>query len=198
LSARLAGLAFALLLALTGCGAGADQTPTSAGEPGPASSDAGFPTISDRAGPSWRGHLGDTVRIDWHGQTGDTVTSELVTVLDVKLVATSDGAGPRGSGSTVSAAKASGYDWRYAITVKLESLDERAARRPIAYQFLMLSDGRVTQDGIGGLAGKGGPNPSTPGRSSTGVLSQWTEEGFRPTEVVLPVGIWQASWSLSE
>lgn len=193
-----AALMLAVAALLAGCG-GASRPAAGAStvSSAVATAPAGPDRISERSGPSWQGRLGETVRIDWYDQATDTTTSELVTVLGVKLVATTDDAGPGGI-KTASPPVASGYDWRYAIKVRLESLDERAARRPVAYQFLMLSDGETTQTGIGGLGAGGGPDPSQPGKSSTGRLYQWAEEGFRPTQVTLPVGAWQATWVLGE
>ena len=77
------------------------------------------------------------------------------------------------------------YEWKYGIKVRLTSLDGRAARQPVAYQFLQLSDGRDSEDGVSGLGRPGGPDPSRPGRSSVGWLHQWAEQGFTPTRVTL-------------
>jgi hypothetical protein len=140
------------------------------------------PTISDRDGPSWRGGLGDTVEIDWYDQARGVTAGERIAVLAVRRVAAPDDSGP--------------YDWKYGIKVRLTSLDETTARDPIAYQFLRLTRGSDWEDGIAGLGKGGGPDPSTVGRPSVGWLYQWAEEGFRPTEVVVPVGAWQATWSL--
>jgi hypothetical protein len=52
------------------------------------------------------------------------------------------------------------------------------------------------EDGIAGLGDRGGPDPSRVGRSSVGRLNQRTEEGFRPTEVVMSVDLWRAVWSM--
>ena len=139
-------------------------------------------TLSDRGGPSWSGGLGDAVQIVWHeAGTGET-TVERIAVLAVKRVPAADPGGP--------------YDWRYGIKVRLTSLDERAAQAPIAYQFLTLSDGTHTADGVSGLGAKGGPAPTQVGKSSVGWLYQSAEEGFTPTAVVLPVNAWHARWSL--
>ena len=124
--------------------------------------------ISDRDGPSWRGELGRERRstVDWYDQTTGTTVSERVAVLRVKRVPAAADAGP--------------YDWRYGIKVRLTSLDERAARRPVAYQFLQLSDGRDSEDGVSGLGDAGGPDLSRAGQASVGWLYQWAEEGFTP------------------
>ena len=140
------------------------------------------PAISDRDGPSWRGSLGETVEIDWYDQTRGVTAGERIAVLAVRRVDAPDDSGP--------------YDWKYGIKVRLTSLDETTARDPVAYQFLRLTRGSDWEDGISGLRKGGGPDPSTVGRPSVGWLYQWAEEGFRPTEVVLPVGAWHARWSL--
>ena len=88
------------------------------------------------------------------------------------------------------------YEWKYGIKVRLTSLDGRAPAGRVAYQFLQLSDGRDSEDGVSGLGRPGGPDPSQPGRSSVGWLYQWAEQGFTPTRVTLPVGPWRATWSL--
>jgi hypothetical protein len=134
--------------------------------------------ISDRDGPSWRGNVGDTVQVDWYDQATGTTSSEQVTVLRVRRVPAPEDAGP--------------YDWRYGIRVRLTSLHDRAARRPVAYQFLQLGDGRDSKDGVSGLGEAGGPDPSRPGEESVGWLYQWAEEGFTPTRVTLPAGPWRA------
>jgi hypothetical protein len=151
--------------------------------PSPSSSaPAPAATLSDRGGPSWSGSLGDTVQIVWHeAGTGET-TVEQIAVLAVKRVPAVEPEGP--------------YGWRYGIKVRLTSLDERAARAPVAYQFLTLSDGARTEDGVFGLGADDGPDPSRVGRGSVGWLYQSAEEGFTPTAVVLPVNAWRARWSL--
>jgi len=88
------------------------------------------------------------------------------------------------------------YEWKYGIKVRLTSLDPRIARHPTAYLFLQLSDGRDSEDGVSGLGRHGGPDPSRPGVDSIGWLYQWAEQGFTPTQVTLPVGVWNATWSL--
>ena len=75
-------------------------------------------------------------------------------------------------------------------------LSDQTAQAPAAYQFLTLSDGAHTQDGVAGIGAKGGPDPSHVGRSSVGWRYQTAEEGFKPTEVVLEVSAWKATWSL--
>lgn len=139
-------------------------------------------TISARHGPSWDGALGDTVQIDWYDQASGETVSERIAVLAVKRVADPRDGSP--------------YEWQYAIKVRLTSLDEGAARSPIAHQFLQLSDGAVSQDGVAGVGAPGGPDPRHVGGSSVGWLHQRAQEGFTPTEVVLPVVAWRASWSL--
>jgi hypothetical protein len=193
---RAAALAFAALaLALSaaaagllaGCGdqaagpAGPTQPPSSRLLPPPPGSPPAV-VISDRDGPSWRGELGDAVQVDWYDQTTGTTVSERVAVLRVKRVPAAADAGP--------------YDWRYGIKVRLTSLDERSARRPVAWQFLQLRDGRDSEDGVSGLGEAGGPDPSRAGQASVGWLYQWAEEGFTPTRVMLSVGPWRATWSL--
>jgi hypothetical protein len=153
-------------------------TPTSASPAAPVA----VPALSDREGPSWKGDLGDTVEIGWYDQARGATAGERIAVLAVRRVAAPDDSGP--------------YDWKYGIKVRLTSLDETTARDPIAYQFLRLTRGSDWEDGIAGLGKGGGPDPSTVGRPSVGWLYQWAEEGFRPTEVVVPVGAWQATWSL--
>lgn len=139
-------------------------------------------TIADRGGPSWSGGLGDTVQIDWYVQSSGKTVSEQITVLQVKRVAASQPGGP--------------YDWRYGIKVRLTSLSRLTARVPTAYQFLSLSDGAHIEDGVSGIGTKGGPDPSRMGTKSIGWLYQNAEEGFEPTEIVLPISAWEARWSL--
>ena len=148
--------------------------------------------ISDRAGPSWKGRLGETVQVDWYDQRRGETHSEQITVLAVKrLPNPDDDGGPDEFGDGYGP-----YEWKYGIKVRLTSLDERSARRPAAYQFIQLSDGRDSEDGVSGLGRPGGPDPSRPGRSSVGWLHQWAEQGFTPTQVTLSVGAWSATWSL--
>lgn len=152
----------------------------------------GIVTVSDRDGPSWEGELGDEIRIDRYDLGTGKMMSEQVAVLAVKRVPNPyDDGGPDEFGDGYGP-----YEWKYGIKVRLTSLDERSARRPASYQFLQLSDGRHTEDGISGLGRARGPDPSRPRRSSVGWLYQWAEMGFQPTEVVLPIGIWQATWHL--
>jgi hypothetical protein len=182
---------FAAAALLAGCaGSPAPEAPASSASSSSAPSSSALSsstrapaaTLSDRGGPSWSGGLGDTVQIVWHeAGTGET-TVERIAVLAVKRVPAVDAGGP--------------YGWRYGIKVRLTSLDERAARAPIAYQFLTLSDGTRTEDGVSGLGERGGPDPSRVGRRSVGWLYQSAEEGFTPTAVVLPVNAWRARWSL--
>ncbi len=182
-ASRTLAAAFSLLasaVVLAGCAG----PPAASGVLTPALSSAPAPaaTLSDRGGPSWSGSLGDTVQIVWHeAGTGET-TEERIAVLAVKRVPAIEPDGP--------------YGWRYGIKVRLTSLDERAARTPVAYQFLTLSDGTRTEDGVFGLGADGGPDPSRVGRGSVGWLYQSAEEGFTPTAVVLPVNAWRARWSL--
>ena len=147
--------------------------------------------ISDRDGPSWSGRLGDTVQVDWYDQTSGQTHSEQIAVLAVKrLPNPDDDGGPSEFGDGYGA-----YEWKYGIKVRLTSLDASTARTPIAYQFLSLSDGVYSEDGVTGLGSGRGPDPSRVGRSSVGWLYQWADEGFRPTEVLMPIGAWQARWS---
>lgn len=197
---RTLALALAAAALLAGCG-GQAQAP--AGQPSqiqkpagqsPAAGAAPRPAviISDRAGPSWRGRLGETVQVDWYDQRRGETLSEQITVLAVKrLPNPDDEGGPDEFGDGYGP-----YEWKYGIKVRLTSLDERSARRPAAYQFIRLSDGRDSEDGVSGLGSPGGPDPSRPGRSSVGWLHQWAEQGFRPTQVTLSVGAWRAVWSL--
>lgn len=202
--ARPAGLGLALTLAaaalFVGCGG---QTEAPAGQasdgpaPGgqsPAAGSAPRPAaiISDRAGPSWKGRLGESVQVDWYDQRSGETHSEQVAVLAVKrLLNPDDDGGPDEFGDSYGP-----YEWKYGIKVRLTSLDEHSARRPAAYQFIQLSDGRDSEDGVSGLGRPGGPDPSRPGRSSVGWLHQWAEQGFTPTQVTLSVGAWSATWSL--
>ena len=192
---RKAGCTFALALAtaaalLVGCGghaqAPAAQTPAARAPHPPAA------VVSDRDGPSWKGRLGETVRVDWYDQRRGETHSELVAVLAVKrLPNPDDDDGPDEFGDDYGP-----YEWKYGIKVRLTSLDEQSARRPAAYQFIQLTDGRDSEDGVSGLGRAGGPDPSRPGRSSVGWLYQWAEQGFKPTHVTLPVGARSATWSL--
>jgi hypothetical protein len=149
-------------------------------------------TISDRDGPSWRGRLGDTVQVDWYDQASGETLSERIAVLAVKRLPNPGGDDvPNEFGDDYGA-----YEWKYGIKVRLTSLAAGTARIPVAYQFLSLSDGSRTEDGVAGLGARGGPDPSRVGKSSVGWLYQWADEGFRPTEVLMPIGAWQARWSL--
>lgn len=136
--------------------------------------------------------MGETVQVDWFDQTSGETHSELVAVLAVRrLAGPGGGEAPNEFGDDVGP-----YEWRYAIKVRLTSLDETTARSPSAYQFLELSDGIHIVDGVAGLGTRRGPDPSRAGKASVGWLTQWTEEGFVPTEVLMPIGAWQARWSL--
>jgi hypothetical protein len=149
-------------------------------------------TISDRDGPSWSGRLGDTVQVGWFDQTSGEAHSEQIAVLAVKRL-------PSPGGDPVPNEFGDGYgpyEWKYAIKVRLTSLDQVTARAPTAYQFLQLSDGSNSVDGVAGIGVARGPDPSHVGTSSVGWLYQWAEEGFTPTEVLMPVGAWQARWPL--
>jgi hypothetical protein len=148
-------------------------------------------TLSDRAGPSWTGRLGDTVRVDWYDQASGRAHGELVAVLAVKRLPSSDDDAPNEFGDDYGP-----YEWKYGVKVRLTSLDEVTAEDPVAYQFLQLSDGSRTESGVAGLGAAGGPDPSRAGRGSIGWLTLRAEQGFAPTEVVLPVGSWQAVWAL--
>ncbi len=199
-SGRTLALAVAAAALLVGCGgqtqAPADQVSRgqSSASQSPAAGAAPRPavTISDRAGPSWKGRLGETVQVDWYDQRRGETHSEQIAVLAVKrLPNPDDDGGPDEFGDGYGP-----YEWKYGIKVRLTSLDEHSARRPAAYQFLQLSDGRDSEDGVSGLGRPGGPDPSRPGRSSVGWLHQWAEQGFTPTQVTLSVGAWSATWSL--
>jgi len=149
-------------------------------------------TISDRDGPSWSGRLGDTVQVDWYDQASGETLREQIAVLAVKrLPNPDDDGGPDEFGDDYGA-----YEWKYGIKVRLASLDAETARTPMAYQFLSMSDGTYSEDGVAGLGATKGPDPSHVGESSTGWLYQWADEGFTPTEILLPIGAWQARWSL--
>lgn len=187
-----------VVLLLASCGGSAPppaQTPAA-----PATASAAQPSasarpavvISDRDGPSWSGKLGDTVQIDWYDQTSGEPVSEQVAVLAVKRLPSPDDDEP----PAVYGGGYGPYEWKYAIKVRLTSLDARSARQPLAYQFLQLSDGRASEDGVSGLGRPGGPDPSRPGRSSAGWLRQWTEQGFKPTRVTMRIGAWSATWYL--
>ncbi len=144
-------------------------------------------TISDRYGPSWTGRLGDTVQIDWTDETGDT-HSERVAVLAVKRLR--DRIGDGGNEGYVA------YKRRYAIKVRLTSLDASAARWPGAYQMLQLSDGVREEGGVWGLGEEHGPDPRHVGRSSVGWLYQRTQQDFVPTEVVVHLTGSTIEWRL--
>jgi hypothetical protein len=182
---------------LVACGGGSAQPAQTSGErvaPSESSSTGSRPAavISDRSGPSWKGRLGQTVQIDWYDQTTGEPVSEQVAVLTVmRFPNPDDDEGPDEFGDAYGP-----YEWKYGIRVRLTSLGKRAARYPTAHQFLQLSDGRDREDGVSGLGEPGGPDPSQPGESSTGWLNQYTERGFTPTEVVLPVGASRATWPL--
>ena len=149
-------------------------------------------SISDRDGPSWSGRLGDTVQVDWYDQASNETHSERIAVLAVKrLPNPDDDGGPNEFGDDYGP-----YEWKYGIKVRLTAMSASTARTPVAYQFLMLSDGTYSEDGVAGLGDKAGPDPSRVGKSSVGWLYQWAEEGLKPTEVLMPVGAWQARWSL--
>jgi hypothetical protein len=147
--------------------------------------------ISDREGPSWSGRLGDTVRVDWYDQDSGTTHGELVAVLAVRRLSTPGDDAPNESGDGYGP-----YEWKYGVKVRLTSLDEVTSRVPIACRSLQLSDGLRTENGVAGLGVAGGPDPSRVGKGSTGWLTLRAEQGFVPTEVLLPVGVWQARWTL--
>lgn len=197
-------LALAAAAALAGCGGQAASTPPSppatspagpaaAGSPGATASAAPrvTATVSDREGPSWTGRLGDTVRVNWYDQASGEAHGELVTVLAVKRLRSPEDDAPNEFGDDYGP-----YEWKYGVKVRLTSLDDVTARAPVAYQFLQLSDGMHRESGVAGLGAGGGPDPSRPGKGSTGWLTLRAERGFEPTEVVLPVGSWQATWAL--
>ena len=169
---------------VVGCGGGAAglTAPTATPATSPAPSPRLAAVISERDGPDWTGRLGDAVRIDWQNAGTGEVTSERLAVLAVRRVAAAGAGGP--------------YGWRYGIKVRLTGLSPQTARRPVAVQFLQLSDGKRAEDGVSGLGEPGGPDPSRAGHAATGWLYQRAEEGFRPTEVLLHVGPWTARWSL--
>lgn len=189
---------------LIGCGgqptnAGADASPApsstrqpSAAADAPAQNEPAA-TISDRDGPSWSGRLGDTVQVDWYDQASGETRSERIAVLAVKRVPNPD---DDGGPSSEFGDDYGPYEWKYAIKVRLTSLDAATVRTPIVYQFLSLSDGSDSEDGVAGLGTGRGPDPSRVGKSSVGWLYQWAEEGFIPTEVLMPIGAWRAQWSL--
>jgi hypothetical protein len=195
-----AGVLAACVVLLAGCaGSAPSAASSSAARPSPGAdaqaSASARPAvvISDRDGPSWRGELGDTVQVDWYDQTTGEPVSEQVAVLAVKRLPSPDDAGPEEYGGGYGP-----YEWKYGIKVRLTSLDARSARQPLAYQFLQLTDGRTSEDGVSGLGRPGGPDPSRPGKSSVGWLRQWTEQDFTPTRVVMQVGAWRAVWSLRQ
>jgi len=149
-------------------------------------------TISDRGGPSWNGRLGDTVQVDWYDQTSGETHRERVAVLVVKRLSNPEGDNaPNEFGDFIGP-----YEWKYGIKVRLTSLDKSTARSPVAYQFLELSDGRYTEVGSWGVGEAGGPDPSRVGTSSVGWLSMFVKRGFEPTEVIMPISAWRATWSL--
>ncbi len=195
-----------LLLAVAGLLAGcagqttasAPETPTASEQTSgtPAARSSAVPTVSatiaDRDGPSWSGDLGDTVQVDWYDQGSGKTLSERIAVLAVRRLPNPGGDDvPNEFGDDYGP-----YEWKYGIKVRLTSLDAGTARSPAAYQFLQLSDGTYSVDGVAGLGRERGPDPSTVGKSSVGWLYQWADQGFTPTEVLLPIGAWQASWSL--
>jgi len=148
--------------------------------------------ISDRDGPSWSGRLGETVQVDWYDQASGETHGERIAVLAVERLPNPGGSDvPNEFGDDYGA-----YEWKYGIKVRLTSLSAGTARTPVAYQFLSLSDGSDREDGVAGLGTRGGPDPSHVGESSVGWLYQWAEDGFAPTEVILPIGAWQARWEL--
>ena len=149
-------------------------------------------TISDRDGPSWSGRLGDTVQVDWYDQTSGKTLSERIAVLSVRRLPNPGGTTSPTSSVTPTAPTSGSTASRCALPAWLQ----RTARTPIAYQFLSLSDGSYSEDGVAGLGSRRGPDPSRVGKSSVGWLYQWTDDGFRPTEVLMPIGAWQARWSL--
>jgi hypothetical protein len=150
-------------------------------------------TISDRDGRSHDLALGDTVQVDWYDQTMGRAHGELVAVLAVRrLPNPDDDGGPIEVGDDYGP-----YEWRYGIKVRLTSLDGRTARAPLAYQFLQLSDGTRRETSVGGIGDPRGPDPSRAGKSSTGWLYQYADQGFVPTEVVMPIGAGRIRWSLS-
>jgi hypothetical protein len=149
-------------------------------------------TISDRGGPSHDVPLGDTVQVDWYDQSLGRTHGELVAVLAVRRFPNpDDDGGPIEVGDDYGP-----YEWRYGIKVRLTSLDGHTARAPLAYQFLQLSDGARRETGVGGIGAPGGPDPSRADRSSVGWLYQYADQGFVPTEVVMPIGSWRIRWSL--
>lgn len=184
-------------ITLAACGGGspvpAQTTGVDASASGPSSAaSAPVAVISDRGGPSWSGDLGQSVQIEWHDQTTGETVSERIAVLAVKRFPNpDDDDGPNEFGDAYGP-----YEWKYGIRVRLTSLSERAARYPTTHQFLQLSDGRHTEDGVSGLGEPGGPDPSRPGKSSAGWLFQYAEQGFTPTQVAVQVGSWRATWSL--
>ena len=129
--------------------------------------------------------------MEWYDQESGETHGELVAVLAVKRLRTPDDDAPEEFGDGHGP-----YEWKYGVKVRLTSLDEATARNPVACQFLQLSDGVRIESGVAGLGEAGGPDPSRAGESSTGWLTVRTEQGFAPTEVLLPIGAWQATWSL--
>lgn len=191
------GLSAAALLA--GCSGAAPAVTPSRSETAPSGAAGARPVagrdvavVSDRDGPSWSGRLGETVQVDWYDQTSGETHGERIAVLAVRRIPdpAHEGA-PNEFGDDYGP-----YEWLYGIKVRLTSLDDAAARTPVAYQFLELSAGARRHTGIFGLGTRRGPDPSRVGRSSVGWLYQRTEEGFVPTAVVMPVGPWLVRWSL--
>ena len=182
-----------------GASDGADRASTTGtGEPAAEARASAVPsvaaTVSDRDGSSHDVELGATVQVDWYDQTMGRAHGELVTVLAVKRFPNpDDDGGPIEVGDDYGP-----YEWRYGIKVRLTSLDRRTARAPLAYQFLQLSDGTRKETGVGGIGARGGPDPSRAGRSSTGWLYQYADQGFVPTEVVMPIGAGRIRWSLAQ
>lgn len=177
-----------------GCGGRPTDASTAGPSASPAAASSASPTpavISDRQGPSWRGPLGAAVRVEWYDQDSGETHGELVTVVAVKRFPSADDDAPDEFGDGHGP-----YEWKYGIKVRLTSLDEVTARDPLACRSLQLSDGVRIESGVAGLGDAGGPDPSQVGVSSTGWLTLRVEEGFAPTEVLLPVGSWQATWAL--
>jgi hypothetical protein len=193
-------LALATAVLAAGCGSPASTGGAEAPEavrqsspsPGSRTPEAPVATISDRDGPSWSGRLGDTVQIDFYDQTTGETLSERIAVLAVKRLPNPGGDDvPNEFGDDYGA-----YEWKYGIRVRLTGLSAATARMPIAYQFLSLSDGSYSEDGVAGLGTPRGPDPSRVGKSSVGWLYQWVDQDFTPTAVLMPIGAWKATWSL--
>ena len=120
-------------------------------------------------------------------ETGGTY-SERIAVLRVKRLR--DRGGDGGDEGYVA------YQRHYAIKVRLTSLDQRAARRPQAYQLLQLSDGVREEGGVWGLGEPHGPDPSQVGKSSVGWLHQRAQQGFEPKSVVISLPGATIRWRL--